>query len=32
MKPWFPKELEVDEDTKKLVDGRWGEYFPHEKA
>lgn len=32
MKPWFPKELEADEDTRKLVDGRWGEYFPNEKA
>ena len=31
MKPWFPKELEVDEDTRKLVDGRWGEYFPEDK-
>ncbi|HEV7645917.1 MAG TPA: UbiD family decarboxylase [Pyrinomonadaceae bacterium] len=27
IKPWFPAELEVDEDTRKLVDGRWGEYF-----
>jgi UbiD family decarboxylase len=32
MKPWFPKELEVDEDTRKLVDRRWGEYFPNERA
>jgi UbiD family decarboxylase len=31
MKPWFPKELEVDEDTRKLVDHRWSEYFPNEK-
>jgi UbiD family decarboxylase len=29
MKPWFPAELEVDEDTRKLVDSRWGEYFPN---
>lgn len=28
MKPWYPAELNVDEDTKKLVDSRWGEYFP----
>ena len=27
MKPWYPKELEVREDIKKLVDRRWGEYF-----
>jgi UbiD family decarboxylase len=31
MKPWFPKELEVDEETRQLVDRRWGEYFPGEK-
>jgi UbiD family decarboxylase len=27
MKPWYPGEVEVDEDTKRLVDKRWGEYF-----
>lgn len=27
MKPWYPKEVEPREDTVKLVDGRWGEYF-----
>lgn len=27
MKPWYPKEVEVRDDIKKLVDERWGEYF-----
>ena len=27
MKPWYPKELNVDPETKELVDRRWGEYF-----
>jgi UbiD family decarboxylase len=30
MKPWYPAELEADEDTRKLVDRRWGEYFPQD--
>jgi 4-hydroxybenzoate decarboxylase subunit C len=28
MKPWYPKEVEADEKTVKLVDARWREYFP----
>ncbi len=28
MKPWYPKEVEVRDDIKKLVDRRWKEYFP----
>lgn len=28
MKPWYPKVVEVRDDIKKLVDERWGEYFP----
>lgn len=28
MKPWYPKEVEVREDIKQLVDERWKEYFP----
>lgn len=28
MKPWYPAEVEVREDIKKLVDRRWREYFP----
>jgi UbiD family decarboxylase len=28
MKPWYPRELESDEATSKLVTGRWKEYFP----
>ncbi len=28
MKPWYPKEVEVRDDIKQLVDRRWGEYFP----
>jgi hypothetical protein len=27
MKPWFPKEVEPADETVKLVDSRWGEYF-----
>ncbi len=27
MKPWYPKEVEVRDDIKKLVDTRWKEYF-----
>jgi hypothetical protein len=27
MKPWYPDELFCDDDTKRLVDGRWNEYF-----
>lgn len=27
MKPWYPAEVECDEDTKQLVTRRWGEYF-----
>ncbi len=27
MKPWYPKEVEVREDIKQLVDARWLEYF-----
>ncbi len=27
MKPWYPKEVEVRDDIKKLVDNRWKEYF-----
>ncbi len=28
MKPWYPKELFCDPETKKLVSERWKEYFP----
>ncbi|MBI5362567.1 MAG: UbiD family decarboxylase [Planctomycetes bacterium] len=28
MKPWYPEELFCDDDTSKLVDRRWNEYFP----
>ncbi len=28
MKPWYPEEVEADDDTKALVDKRWAEYFP----
>jgi menaquinone biosynthesis decarboxylase len=28
MKPWYPKEVEVRDDIKQLVDRRWREYFP----
>jgi 3-polyprenyl-4-hydroxybenzoate decarboxylase len=27
MKPWYPKEVEPAEETIKLVDERWAEYF-----
>jgi 4-hydroxybenzoate decarboxylase subunit C len=27
MKPWYPAEVEVREDIKRLVDKRWNEYF-----
>jgi UbiD family decarboxylase len=27
MKPWYPAEVEAAEDTIKLVDSRWDEYF-----
>lgn len=27
MKPWYPKEVEPADETVKLVDERWGEYF-----
>lgn len=27
MKPWYPTEVEPAEETVKLVDSRWGEYF-----
>lgn len=27
LKPWFPKEVEVREDIRDLVNKRWGEYF-----
>jgi 3-polyprenyl-4-hydroxybenzoate decarboxylase/predicted MPP superfamily phosphohydrolase len=27
MKPWFPKEVEPADETVKLVDSRWSEYF-----
>lgn len=29
MKPWYPDEVVVREDIKKLVDSRWNEYFPN---
>jgi 4-hydroxybenzoate decarboxylase subunit C len=28
MKPWYPKEVEAGDETVKLVDSRWSEYFP----
>jgi UbiD family decarboxylase len=28
MKPWYPKEVEPAEETVKLVDDRWHDYFP----
>ncbi len=27
MKPWYPDEVQCDDDTARLVDARWGEYF-----
>ena len=32
MKPWYPEELFCDEETSKLVDRRWSEYFPSRKV
>lgn len=32
MKPWYPVELFCDDDTAKLVDRRWSEYFPGRKV
>ncbi len=32
MKPWYPEELFCDEETSKLVDRRWKEYFPDGKV
>lgn len=32
MKPWYPKELFCDDDTRRLVDKRWNEYFPSGKV
>lgn len=32
MKPWYPKELFCDDDTRKLVDRRWNEYFEDGKV
>ncbi len=29
MKPWYPKELEPCEDVVKMIEKRWGEYFPN---
>ncbi|MBV9241282.1 MAG: UbiD family decarboxylase, partial [Acidobacteria bacterium] len=29
MKPWYPAEVEPAEETVKLVDSRWREYFPN---
>jgi 4-hydroxybenzoate decarboxylase subunit C len=31
LKPWFPKEVECDPDTARLVSARWNEYFPQRK-
>ena len=28
LKPGFPEELSCDDDTAKLVNRRWAEYFP----
>ncbi|HEV7698791.1 MAG TPA: UbiD family decarboxylase [Pyrinomonadaceae bacterium] len=28
MKPWYPAEVEASDETVKLVDQRWKEYFP----
>ncbi len=27
MKPWYPREVEPPDDTAKMVDSRWNEYF-----
>lgn len=32
MKPWYPEELFCDEDTAKLVESRWKDYFPGGKV
>ena len=29
MKPWYPAEVEVRDDIRTLVDGRWHQYFPN---
>jgi len=29
MKPWYPSEVEVRDDIRTLVDGRWHQYFPN---
>jgi 3-polyprenyl-4-hydroxybenzoate decarboxylase len=29
MKPWYPEEVEPSEETVRLVDRRWKEYFPN---
>jgi hypothetical protein len=26
MKPWYPEVMEVDDETRDLVDRRWSEY------
>ncbi|MFK7823764.1 MAG: UbiD family decarboxylase [Oligoflexales bacterium] len=31
MKPWYPKELFCDSQTRQLVDERWKQYFPDKK-
>ena len=31
MKPWYPQEVEPADETVKLVDDRWREYFPEAK-
>lgn len=28
MKPWYPREVESDPETTRMVDQRWREYFP----
>ena len=32
MKPWFPKEVEVDPATAATVSQRWKQYFPHRRV
>jgi 4-hydroxybenzoate decarboxylase subunit C len=32
MKPWYPKELSCRDDVARLVDTRWGEYFPSRRV
>ena len=29
MKPWYPSEVEVRDDIRTLVNGRWHQYFPN---